>query len=109
MPDEKELAYWSERFGVSPKELKRTWDLYLAINPPGHMVRAQVSEHPTDRPTIWTMPDWAALAVAGGVLAVAWGVFGATVKPHLGWGLLILLGLVVIAVGIFIGWRGSRR
>ena len=28
MPNEKDLAYWSERFGVPPEELKRTWDLY---------------------------------------------------------------------------------
>ena len=70
---------------------------------------AEMSEHHPDRPAVWTMPDWAALAVAGGVLAVAWGIFGAAVKPHLAWGLLIVLGSVVMAVGIFTGWRRSRR
>src|SRR5215216_4990276 len=92
MPDEKELTYWSERFGVPPEELKRTWDLYLAINPPGHMVRAQVSEHPTDRPTIWTVPDWAAFVAVAGILVPAWGGFGAVVNPSLIWALLIVPG-----------------
>ena len=73
----------------------------MAINPPGYMVRAQVSERYPERPAIWTMPDWAALAVVAGILAAAGGGFGAAVKPSLVWALLIVPGLIAAAIAIF--------